>query len=161
MLEELWKVWPHNVWPGWCWAQWRAETKHAWHLLILVRSLRSRSTNSKYVWLECFTVWCHMIMNHNHWSILNKVTIDNQPVKIGSRPSDRCPPACLLSPVSCGLMVPCEPCGQELELRRQVYHKLEVILFAGCLRLCNQSPINPNKSKHWPMSRSQLSLIVG
>ena len=29
--------------------------------------------------MECFTVWCHMIMNHNHWSIL--ATDNGQPAE--------------------------------------------------------------------------------
>ena len=82
ILEELWKVWPHNVWPALlgAGAQWRVETKHAWQLLILVRSLRSRSTNSKYVRHGML----HSVMSHDHesQSLINtgdKVTIDNQP----------------------------------------------------------------------------------
>ena len=98
---ELWKVWPHNVWPASadCWAQWRVETKHAWHLLILVRSLRSRSTNSKYVWHGML----HSVMSHDHesQSLINTKQSDNRQPASQNRFTPEWPLSTCLSPVSC------------------------------------------------------------
>ena len=87
--------------------------------------------------MECFTVWCHMIMHHNHWSIQprHKVTIvDNQPSQNRFMlywPVSTCPPCLLgLIMVTCELWTPVVRAnwGEEKELSNS-FHKTRSLTY--------------------------------
>ena len=68
----------------------------------------------------CVAGMLHSVMSHDHesQSLINTKQSDNRQPASQNRFTPEWPVSTCLSPVSCGLMVPCEPCGQELELRR-------------------------------------------